>query len=188
MQVGYLTACMGKKTLEECVAFAGQAGFDALEVAKGHLPADRALAESAQIKDLFANQSLAVLATSMEGRPYTSLVAFVSSDDLARLYFTTGRSTRKYANISRENRISLLMDSRSNHSSDFREAIAVTALGTAKEVDKDRETELLALFLRRHPDLEEFVDCPNTALIQVEVATYLVVSRFQEVMELRMEK
>ena len=67
MQVGYLTACMGKKTLEECVEFAGQAGFDALEVAGGHLPADRALAESSQIKDLFAKHGVAISSIAAYG-------------------------------------------------------------------------------------------------------------------------
>jgi sugar phosphate isomerase/epimerase len=58
MQVGFLTACMGKKTLEEVVAFAGQAGFDALEVHLGHLPAEKALAEAPRLKALFAQHGV----------------------------------------------------------------------------------------------------------------------------------
>ncbi|MFW6162853.1 MAG: sugar phosphate isomerase/epimerase family protein [Planctomycetota bacterium] len=60
MQVGFLTACMRKRSLEECVAFAGQAGFDALEVHMGHLPAERAASEASKIKDLFAEHGVAL--------------------------------------------------------------------------------------------------------------------------------
>ncbi len=67
MQVGYLTACMGKKTLEECVEFAGQAGFDALEVHRGHLPADKAIAEASQIKELFAKHGVAISSIAAYG-------------------------------------------------------------------------------------------------------------------------
>lgn len=67
MQVGFLTACMGKQSLEEAVAFAGEAGFDALEVAASHLPADRAIAEGADIRELFANHGLAISSIASYG-------------------------------------------------------------------------------------------------------------------------
>ena len=69
MQVGFLTACMGKKTLEECVAFAGKAGFDALEVAAGHLPAERALSETSQIKDLFDEHYVGISSIAAYSNP-----------------------------------------------------------------------------------------------------------------------
>jgi sugar phosphate isomerase/epimerase len=67
MQVGFLTACMGKRTLEECVAFAGQAGFDALEVHMGHLPAEQAAGEASKVKDLFAEHGVALSAIAAYG-------------------------------------------------------------------------------------------------------------------------
>jgi sugar phosphate isomerase/epimerase len=60
MQVGFLTGCMGKKSLEEVVAFAGEAGFAALEVSTGHLPAERALKEPSKVKDLFAANGVGI--------------------------------------------------------------------------------------------------------------------------------
>ena len=60
MQVGFLTACMGNKKLEEVVEFAGKAGFDALEVSLGHLPVERALNETSKVKDLFAKNKVAI--------------------------------------------------------------------------------------------------------------------------------
>jgi len=60
MQVGFLTACVRNWSLEECVAFASKTGFDALEIHMGHLPAEKALAEDADIRELFANNGLAI--------------------------------------------------------------------------------------------------------------------------------
>ncbi|HPD14928.1 MAG TPA: sugar phosphate isomerase/epimerase [Planctomycetota bacterium] len=60
MQIGFLTACMGKKSLEDVVRVASELGFAALEVSVGHLPADRAIKEASKIKDLFAENGLAI--------------------------------------------------------------------------------------------------------------------------------
>ena len=78
-------------------------------------------------KDLLSllnSQPLALLATQNQGQPYASLVAFAASDDLKALFFATTRSTRKYANLSSDSRVAMLVDNRSNQASDFRWAMA----------------------------------------------------------------
>ena len=65
-----------------------------------------------ELRKLLRTQSLAVLATQNQGQPYASLVAFASSDDLKSLYFATTRSTRKYANLSGDSRVAMLLDNR----------------------------------------------------------------------------
>ena len=87
------------------------------------------------LRKLLRSQPLAVLATQNQGQPYASLVAFASSDDLKSLYFATTRATRKYANLSGDSRVAMLVDNRSNNASDFSLAMAATATGTAVEVD-----------------------------------------------------
>jgi sugar phosphate isomerase/epimerase len=67
MQVGFLTACMGKNSLQECVELASTLGFDALEVHMGHLPAETAIGETAQVKDLFAQHGVAISAIAAYG-------------------------------------------------------------------------------------------------------------------------
>jgi len=140
-----------------------------------------------KIRGLFVSQQLAVLATSQRGQPYTSLVAFAFSDDLRRLFFATTRATRKFANLQAEPRVSLLIDNRSHRSDDFREAIAVTALGRAQEINGSRRQALLDLYLARHTGLHEFATAPTCALFQVEVTRYSLVSRFQNVVEVHFE-
>jgi nitroimidazol reductase NimA-like FMN-containing flavoprotein (pyridoxamine 5'-phosphate oxidase superfamily) len=136
------------------------------------------------MRELFESQKLAVLGTQNQGQPYANLIAFVASDDLKNLFFVTARATRKYANIEADARVTVLIDSRSNQDSDFSQAAAVTATGTAKEVTGSRRDEVLAVYLAKHPMLEEFVRSPTCALLRVEVQTYYLVRRFQNVMEL----
>jgi nitroimidazol reductase NimA-like FMN-containing flavoprotein (pyridoxamine 5'-phosphate oxidase superfamily) len=139
------------------------------------------------VRALFDSQRLAVLATQREGQPYANLIAFAASDDLKKVYFATGRATRKYANIEADARVTVLIDTRSNQDSDFSQAAAVTATGRAKEVVNSERNEVLAVYLAKHPMLEEFVQSPTCALLQVEVQTYYLVRRFQHVMELHVK-
>lgn len=136
------------------------------------------------IAALLEGQRLGVLASSLDGHPYTTLVAFVASADRRRLYFATHRATRKFANIARDARVSLLIDNRNNRAEDFREAAAVTALGTASEVSAAERSSLLDRYLLRHPFLREFVSSPACALFEVRVRRYCLVRRFQDVSEL----
>jgi nitroimidazol reductase NimA-like FMN-containing flavoprotein (pyridoxamine 5'-phosphate oxidase superfamily) len=140
------------------------------------------------LRELFAATGLAVLATQKEGAPYCSLVAFVADESLGRLMFSTSRSTRKFANLQAEPRVSLLIDNRSNRPSDFRDAMAATATGKVFEVEGEERARLTRLYLDRHPHLEEFVTAPTSALLAVEVDTYYIVRRFQHVMELHFPK
>jgi nitroimidazol reductase NimA-like FMN-containing flavoprotein (pyridoxamine 5'-phosphate oxidase superfamily) len=139
------------------------------------------------MRELFDSQKLAVLGTQNQGQPYANLIAFAASEDLKSLYFATARATRKYANIEADARVTVLMDNRSNHDSDFSQAAAVTATGTAKEVADSKRDEVLAIYLAKHPMLEEFVRSPSCALLRVEVKTYYLVRRFQNVMELHVK-
>lgn len=135
------------------------------------------------LRDLFTTQNLAVLATHNEAQPYASLVAFVASEDLNCIYFVTPKSTRKFANLAADGRVALLINSATNQSSDFHQAIAVTAVGDAGEIGgKDREQHL-PHYLAKHPYLDEFAKSPTCALVRVTVRSYYLVKNFQKVLE-----
>ncbi|MFO7601223.1 MAG: pyridoxamine 5'-phosphate oxidase family protein [Candidatus Desulfacyla sp.] len=135
---------------------------------------------------LFQSQPLAVLATHNRGQPYGSLVAFAATEDLAYLIFSTTRSTRKYANLSSDPRVAMVIDNRSNHPSDLRFARAVTATGRAEEISKEASENFLRIYLNKHPHLEDFVASPSSALITIHVEVYYVATRFQNVMEIHL--
>jgi len=85
----------------------------------------------------------------------------------------------------RNPRAALLVDDRTNQVSDFRDAQAATAHGLAAEVEAGNMEEMRALYLGRHPYLEEFVRAPTCALMSIAVETYDLVGNFQEVHVLR---
>lgn len=139
------------------------------------------------ITELLSSQKLAVLCSFGNDQPYASLVAFAGTDDLKHILFATTRSTRKYANLTSESKVSLLIDNRSNEEKDFSYAVAATALGQAEEVRNAERESLVEIYLRKHPYLADFVASPSCALLKVSVQRYYVVSRFQNVQELHMQ-
>lgn len=136
------------------------------------------------VQGLLNSQRLAVLSTSMSGRPYSNLIAFAATDDLRDIFFATTRATRKFANLTAEPRVSLLVDNRSNQETDFGEASALTVLGTAEEVLGIERGKYQQLYLKKHPYLEDFVTAPTCALIRVKVEKFIMVTQFQEVREI----
>ena len=135
------------------------------------------------LRQLFALQRSAALATTEAGRPYLSLMAFAASEDLQYMVIATYRNTRKYRNMQTDPWVALLVDNRANLPSDPQQAIAVTALGQAEDVGAAEKHRFLTLYLARHPDLETFATSPDCALIKVKVDRYYVVSNFQEIRE-----
>ena len=132
---------------------------------------------------LLQSQRLAVLSTSgAGGAPYSNLVSFAAPDS-AGLLFATTRETRKYANLRSDARVALLIDNRQNEEADFHAALAATALGTAIELAGKEKEEGIARYIGKFPYLEDFVRSPSCALFRVDVERYIVVTKFQNVIE-----
>ena len=137
----------------------------------------------AEIKKILSSQMLAVLSTERGGQPYSSLMAFAFTSDLKTIIAATGKATRKFVNLRREPRVSLLIDTRTNAAEDFHGAAAITVIGRAAFARREELPELERLYLDKHPYLEGFLASPTTMLFKVEVYHYLLVTRFQKVME-----
>ena len=141
-----------------------------------------------KIRKLFAAQKLAVLSTHQSGQPYANLIAYVGSQDLKEIYFVTPRTTRKFDNLSADSRVAVLINSSLNTESDFHNAVAVTALGNAEEVDGSEKVDILKRYLSKHPYLEAFANAPTCALVGIKISSYVLVENFQHVMELSIDQ
>lgn len=128
-------------------------------------------------KNLLEKQKLAVLATQSLNAPYVNLIAFCNTDNPRELLFSTLRSTSKYKNLKKNNKVSILFDNRKNDLSDFSKAITATAIGNACEVDKREYSDF---YLAKFPHLEGFINKPDCALIMITVDKYIVVEKFKE--------
>lgn len=144
-------------------------------------PAEAAVRD--KVSRLLGSQSLAVLSTQGEEGPYSSLVAFINSADLRHIYFATSRTTRKFANLARVPRIAMLIGSRANQSLDFHSAQAVTVIGDAAPLDHQAADRLRSDYIDRHPYLKDFVNASSCALVEIQAARYILVERFQNVVE-----
>ncbi len=140
-----------------------------------------------QLKALFDSQKLAALSTHHMGQPYTNLIAFYADERLERIYFVTPDTTRKYANLTADNRVSIMVNNSTNQDDDFHQAVSVTAVGRAEPLTGADKDQILPRYLAKHPHLVDFARSPTSALVRVRVASYFMVKQFQNVMELHLK-
>ena len=140
-----------------------------------------------KLKKLFSSQKLGVLATQQKKNPYTSLVAFACSDDMRKIVFATPKTTRKFANILSNSSVSFFIDNRTNRAIDFRKAIGLTALGSVRQVRKNKNSKLMKLYLSKHPQLDSFLASQSCAFLCIDVKSFYIVERFQKVTEVHLE-
>jgi heme iron utilization protein len=125
------------------------------------------------LKEILRTQYFAVLNSVAKGQPYSNLVAFATTKDLRFLIFVTGRNTLKYRNMIEENRVSFLIDSRTNHPADIEKATAITVIGDAHE-ETESNKGFHSLYLNKHPHLSHFINNPDNVLIVVTVAVFII--------------
>jgi len=136
--------------------------------------------EIEKLEDLLQSQRFAVIATQGEREPYTNLVAFIHSKDLKQIIFATSKNTKKYDNIVKNSKMSMLIDNRGNKPDDIKKTIAVTAIGTADELKNDYNF-YKNLYFKKHPYLIDFIKLTDTVLINFKVDKYMMVDNFQNV-------
>lgn len=137
------------------------------------------------VSHLLNAQVQGVLATQHDRQPYTSLMAFAVTPDLRWVVFATYRATKKYANLLANPHASLLIDNRTNKSTDYHSTVAISVQGVVSEADDAKHNELLQLYIRKHPQLSDFVNERDCVLLQLKVESFNVVSQFQNVAELK---
>jgi len=124
----------------------------------------------------------AVLATDDDGQPYTSLVNFALTPDCKAVIFATPRATRKYRNMIKTKFVALLIDNRSKKTKNLMGTEAVTVIGRARSLRRGKAWEAFAnIYIKKHPDLAEFVHAPSTALMVVDATRCIHVSQFQTI-------
>lgn len=136
------------------------------------------------IKDLCVDQSFAVLATQGTDQPYTSLISFATTEDLKYIVFATPVQTRKYNLLKHNQKVSVLIDNRSNQPDSINRISALTAIGSVQilteQEDIDKWSDIL---IDKHKYLNNFINAGSTAIILIEISKYFYVRRFQEVVE-----
>lgn len=136
------------------------------------------------MKDLLEDQSFAVLSTQGTEQPYSSLISFASTEDLECIIFATPIQTRKFNLIKQNQKVSLLVDNRSNQPDSINEISALTAIGNVEILTEKGDIEHWSkLLIDKHKYLNDFIKASSTAIIVIKVSKYFYVRRFQEVFE-----
>lgn len=134
------------------------------------------------VKHLLTMQQTGVLATQSTMYPYTSLVAFLVSDECDSLFFITSKNTKKFDNLQTNDHVCFFIDDRKNNPSDFIKTTTLTIIGTATEVDKHLYTNK---FLQKHPQLTTFIKESEITMIKIHINEMILVRNFQEVHRLK---
>jgi general stress protein 26 len=140
-----------------------------------------------EIKNLFDQRGLGVLATAGDPYPYTSLIAFAATEDLRELVFATLRATHKYKNMQKNSRVSFLINSAINQAQDLKDAVAVTVLGKVMDAGQNKRDHYQKLLIKKHPRLNQFLNEKDCAVMVLAVDKYVYVDSFQRVQELVMK-
>jgi general stress protein 26 len=136
------------------------------------------------VRDIFASQRLAVLATEKENSPYINLVVFIADKDLKWLVFATNRSTRKFENIMANPMVAILIDNRCKYDFDTKKTVVISALGKAEGLLDFEKAKLMEQYLDKHPHLKDFITSSDCVFVKLKIEKYIIVQRFQEVSEL----
>lgn len=135
-----------------------------------------------RLKVLDRREYFAILATDDDGQPYTSLINFALTPDCKAVIFATPRATRKYRNMIKTKSVALLIDNRSKKTKNLMGTEAVTVIGKARPLRKGKTWEAFAnVYIKKHPDLAEFIHSPSTALMVVDATRCIHVSQFQTI-------
>lgn len=133
------------------------------------------------VQPILASQLFAVLATRDAHGLHTSLMAFAAGEDCLRVYFATPVNSRKFTNLTSYASVSLLVDDRVNKAESLVDITCISIRGDARVVEPQSQAEALAVYTGKHPTMRAFAEKPDTALVEVCVAQYDVVTRFQRV-------
>jgi len=140
---------------------------------------DRSIREAAE--HLLTDQLFGVLSTYGRDGPHSVIVSFAVSDHFRELIIVTPRSTRKFANILKEDSVSFFLDNRSNRITDLQRLTALEARGRAVEIPQEDICSYRDIYSAKYPELKEFAESPSNVLVKIKVKSYEVIHHFQNV-------
>ena len=143
------------------------------------MPAGRRAGEDdmlEKMKALVRGNNMCVLATVSGETPHCSLMAYATDDSCREIYMVTHRDTIKYRNLTKNPCVSLLIDTREEHSGAKRsEAKAMTVDGRYERIaDTDQRERAFNRLLERHPHLRDFMDHPEAEILRIRIGSFLL--------------
>jgi uncharacterized pyridoxamine 5'-phosphate oxidase family protein len=119
--------------------------------------------------------SFAVLATEGNGQPHTSLIAIAPFGNSGQIIFATYRNTRKYQNLTKNNKIAVLIEGSCRNIMGIDESVVLTVIGFTEDIHSTEYLTPYQALLNLHPEMESFMLSPDCVLIRVIAQSYQIV-------------
>ncbi len=132
-------------------------------------------------KKMIAEGSLCVLSSCSEDIPNSSLMQYISDETADKIYMITLKDSTKYRNISQNPRVSLLIDTRDQLTSDTERIRSLIVYGTAKILeDQAAKIDILKRLVEKHRNLIPLSEKSDCQVIQVRVERLLLLDGVDE--------
>ena len=154
-------------------------------------PDEHEQSSEALARELLQRSRTLILATAGNNSPHTSLMSYVWDEATGEIIIATPEDTLKTTNMeSNPNVSAMLTDSgicAKKHST-AKPRFALTIDGSVKRITHKDQTEIAQQFIKRYPDLEDFVHnektlffriVPASGLFATGVDTYAVLTKDQ---------
>lgn len=126
----------------------------------------------ATIKGLIRNHDTCVLATVSAMTPHCSLMCYVADDECRKLYMMTRRGTKKFRNLEENERVSLLIDTRTEAAPGAAGTVrSLTLAGTFRRIPQEAQTDALARMLAKFPHLEAIASAEDVEVFDVAIGS-----------------
>jgi len=133
------------------------------------------------IETILKTSDFAVLATEGNGRPHVSLIAITPLGNCRELVFATYRNTLKYQNLESNSKVAVLIESGVLNEKDLVKRTVLTITGHAEEISMTKNVPVYQAHLKRHPELESFMNSSDCALIMVIAQSYQIVKGIDDI-------
>jgi heme iron utilization protein len=133
------------------------------------------------LESVVKHNKFAVLATDNVGQPHVSLVAITRFGNFRQLIFATYRNTLKYRNLSKNNKVALLIENKDADLKDPKGSTVLTIIGDTEEITNEEHESAYWTHLKRHPEMESFMLSPDCALILVIARSFQVVNGIDKI-------
>jgi general stress protein 26 len=129
-----------------------------------------------KMKALMKQKDVCVLATVSNNKPHCSLMAYTTDDECREIYMVTDKLTKKYSNLKENPAVSLLIDTREEHSGPTRlKGKALTVTGVFQEIkDSTLKDMIRDRLLERHSHLRAFAFQPDAAMFSIKIESLLL--------------
>jgi nitroimidazol reductase NimA-like FMN-containing flavoprotein (pyridoxamine 5'-phosphate oxidase superfamily) len=135
-----------------------------------------------KMKALVKRKDICVLATVSENKPHCSLMAYVTNSDCREIFMVTNRQSTKFRNLLVNPSVSLLIDTREEHTGIKRpDAQALTVSGVYQEIqDETKKKRIRSKMLAKHPHIKNLMEMPDAEIFCIKVTSFLLLDGVSE--------